>query len=106
MYIPKLNYSQNNCNILRHQFDFEYTNKNYRYNKNIHKLNNNLYYLWKNYKLKKYINYLQQYIYSNPRLPYMKYYIENQIDDENKKLVKFKIGYINSKNQLIWYGLK
>jgi hypothetical protein len=64
---------------------------------------NFIYKCFKYKQLKQYINYLVQHIYSNPRLPYMKYYIEHNLYDENNG--KFKIGYINSKDQLIWYKL-
>ncbi|MEK6892355.1 MAG: hypothetical protein AABX25_04165, partial [Nanoarchaeota archaeon] len=72
------------------------------------RLYSNIYYLWKSYKLKQYALYLQIYIYSNPRLPYMQYYIENELYDEEKGKAylnqnKLKIGYINSKDELIWY---
>lgn len=52
-------------------------------------------------ELNKYINYLEINYYSNPQLPYMKYYIENKLYDEDKK--EFRIGYINSKEMLVWY---
>ena len=65
---------------------------------------NNIYYLWKKHKLNKYINYLEINYYSNPELPYMKYYINNELYNEYKN-GKIKIGFINSKNELIWYKL-
>jgi len=37
----------------------------------------------------------------------MKYYIENELYDEDKtKLNKLNIGFINKKNKLIWFSLK
>ena len=68
------------------------------------KICNFMYKCFKHKQLKKYINYIQTIIYSNPRLPYMKYYIEHNLyDAENNG--KIKIGYINSKEELIFYHL-
>ena len=36
-------------------------------------------------------------------MPYMKYYISNELYDKDES--KLKIGYINSKKELIWYRL-
>jgi hypothetical protein len=73
-------------------------------NKKMERMYNNIYYLWKRYKLNKYIKYLEINYYSNPQLPYMKYYIENELYNEDNK--EFKIGYINNKEELIWYKMK
>ncbi len=73
----------------------------YLTSKKMDALYNNIYKLWKSYKLNKYIKYLEREVYCNPRLPYMQYYIENKLYDENED--KLKIGYVNSKNQLIFY---
>ena len=75
----------------------------YKTSKKMDKLYNNIYYLWKYYKLNQYVNYLLQHVYSNPRLPYMKYYIEHNLYDTNNG--RLKIGYINSKEELIFYHL-
>lgn len=102
-YVPRLKNDYDIFNNTVRESKFKYKNENYLYNKNINKLNINLYYLWKKYRFNKYINHLQQYIYSNPRLPYMKFYIQNNIDEEDKKKTKTRIGYINSNNKLIWF---
>ncbi|MEK6892356.1 MAG: hypothetical protein AABX25_04170 [Nanoarchaeota archaeon] len=104
MYIPIKKDLTYNDNLLKLPFkDCKYLTS-----KKMDRLYNNIYYLWKSYKLKKYINYLQIHIYSNPRLSYMQYYIENELYDEEEgeastNQSKLKIGYINNKNELIWY---
>lgn len=104
-YVPKLKNDYDAFNNIIRESKFIYKNENYLYNENVNKLNINLYNLWKKYKVNRYINYLQQFIYSNPRMPYMKYYIQNNIDEEDKKNVKTRIGYINSNNKLIWFKI-
>ena len=74
----------------------------YKISKKMERMYNNIFYLWKRHQLNKYINYLEI-LYSNPRLPYMQYYIENNLYDEN--VCDFKVGILNSKNELIWYKL-
>ncbi len=63
-----------------------------------------MFYIWKRYKFNKYINHLII-DYCNHTLPYMKYYIENELFDENKNK-ETKIGYMNKNDKLIWYKLK
>ena len=106
IYIPKCDDLSYNRNLLK----LPYEDCKYLTSKKMNRLYNNIYYLWKSYKLKQYINYLQIHVYSNPRLPYMKYYIENELYDEGEgessdspTQNKLKIGYINSKHELIWY---
>jgi hypothetical protein len=76
----------------------------YFVSKRMQKLYNNIYYLWKRHQLKKYILHLQKKYYSNPELPYMKYYIENELYNENTK--NFRMGYINDEEELVWYKIK
>jgi len=105
MYIPNVKYTK----IAFDNDQLIYSNDKYHYHEKLHKLITNIYNLWKRYKLYKYINYLQQYIYSNPRLPYIQYYIENNIDElqiSNTPKKITNIGYINSKNKLIWYTIQ
>ncbi|MEK6892358.1 MAG: hypothetical protein AABX25_04180, partial [Nanoarchaeota archaeon] len=78
IYIPNIKKIIYNENL----FKLSYEGCKYLISKKIDNLYNNIYYLWKSYKLKKYAFYLEMYIYSNPRLPYMKYYIENELYDE------------------------
>jgi hypothetical protein len=78
--------------------------KSYSATELVIKLYNNIASLWKQYKLKKYVLYLNQYMYSNPSLPYMKYYIENGIYYEQTE--QTRVGFINSKNKLIWLTFK
>ena len=104
MYIPKINISQYDRKLLKLPFE----GCKYLTSKKMDKLYNNIYYLWKSYKLKKYALYLEIHIYSNPRLPYMQYFIENELYDEGEveasiNQSKLKIGYINNKDELIWY---
>ena len=80
----------------------------YKISKKMLKLYNNIFKLWKYYKLNKYIKHLDI-IYGNPELPYMKYYINNELynmDKVEEKEYPLRIGYMNSKNELIWYKLK
>ena len=107
MYIASIGYIRYNGDLLKLPFkDCKYLTS-----KKMDKLYNNIYYLWKSYKLKKYALYLEKEYYSNPRLPYMKYYIENELYDGEGEGESFdsttqsnlKIGYINSKQELIWY---
>ena len=72
----------------------------YKTSHKMNKLYNNIYKLWKYYKLKQYILYLTREYYSNPNYPYILYYVENMDLVKNKEN---KIGFINSKNKLIWY---
>ena len=102
MYIPKCKYNKYDRKLLK----LSYKGCKYLTSKKMDKLYNNIYYLWKSYKFKKYALYLQIHIYSNPRLPYMKYYIENELYNEGEashEENKLKIGYMNSKHELIWY---
>jgi hypothetical protein len=86
---------------------YKKVSKLYSANYNVIKLYNNLASLWKQYKLRKYTNYLQINIYSNPSLPYMKYYIENSIYNEvDNQPEQTHVGIINSKNKLIWLTFK
>ena len=103
MYVPLLknndNLLENNDNLLKQPFE----NCKYKTSKKMDKLYNNIFYLYKLYKLKQYVNYLESTIYSNPRLPYMKYYIEHKLYDTNNG--RLKIGYLNSKEELSFYHL-
>ena len=111
-FIPNISKLKNiyciNCpNLMYHPISIITTNltlpfKTCKYKTSIkmNKLYNNIYKLWKNYKLKKYIFYLIKEYYANPKYPYILYYIENMDLVKNKEN---KIGFINSKNKLIWY---
>ena len=98
-YIPNIYYSTYTEELLK----LPYIGSKYLVNNNSLRLYNNIYSLWKHYKLKKYILYLEKEYYSNPQMPYMKYYISNELYDKDES--KLKIGYINSKKELIWYRL-
>ena len=74
----------------------------YLISKKMERMYNNVFYLWKYYKFNRYIKHLEI-IYSNPRLAYMQYYIENNLYDEN--VSDFKVGVINCNNELIWLKL-
>lgn len=102
-YEPKLKNNYDCIYNINRKHKFTHSNENYLYDTSVNMLKINLYKLWKKYKFNRYINYLQQYIYSNPRMPYMKYYIQNNIDEEDKQNIKTRIGYINSNNVLIWF---
>ena len=67
-------------------------------------LYNNVFNLWKKYKLNKYILYLIKEYYFNPRYPYINHFIENNLYQDN--IGNLKIGYINNKSKLIWFRLK
>ena len=102
-YIPKCDHLSYNLFL-----NLPFKNCKYLISKKTDRLYNNIYNLWKSYKLKKYALYLEKEYYSNPRLPYMKYYIENELYDEGESSDsttqnKLKIGYMNSKHELIWY---
>lgn len=103
MYIPIVEYNEYDENLLIKPFP----NCKYLISIKMQKLYNNIYYMWKKYRLVKFINYLQIEYYSNPRLPYMKHYIKNNLYDNNTDATtKLKIGYINKKNKLKLYTLK
>mgnify|MGYP001565896066 CR=1 FL=1 len=107
MYIPNIQYNLvYDPDLLKSP----YVNCNYLTSKKMDKLYKNICYLWKSYKLRKYALYLEKEYYSNPRMPYMQYYISNELynEDEGESSNstndnKLRIGYINSKNELIWY---
>ncbi len=71
----------------------------YRY----HKIANNIFSLWKYFKLMRYVGHLNQFVYSDPRQPYMQYFIKNQLYDNNNE--SFKIGYITGDGKLVWLKL-
>lgn len=127
MYIPIVNYNNYDIDLLTKPSD----ECEFLINLKMKKLRINMFKLWNKYKLYKFICHLQIKYYSNPKLPYMKHYIENQLyDDDNYYNIitnnvnnnvnnninnysktnnisgTLKIGYINKKNNLIWYGLK
>ena len=121
MYIPIIECSDYDNILLTKPF----RKCNYLISERMQRMYDNIYNLWIRYKFYKYVNHLQIKYYSNPKLPYMKYYIENKLYDEdilnNKNnqenlnkdnkddLInqnRLKIGYINKKNNLIWYNLK
>mgnify|MGYP001595894701 CR=1 FL=1 len=107
MYIPNIQYNLvYNPDLLKSP----YNNCKYLTSKKMDKLYKNICYLWKSYKLRKYALYLEKEYYSNPRMPYMQYYISNELYNEGEGESsnstndnKLRIGYINSKNELIWY---
>ena len=98
--IPNIEYLECNNNLNK-----PFENCKYLTSKKMDKLYNNIFYLWKCYKLKQYALYLEKEIYSNPRLPYMQYYIENNLYEE-KNNGGLKIGYITNKKNLIFYKIK
>jgi hypothetical protein len=112
MYIPIVNYNNYDIDLLIKPSD----ECEYLISQKMKKLRTNMFKLWNKYKLYKFICHLQIKYYSNPKLPYMKHYIENQLYDDNDYDNKYynnnnvtstlKIGYINKKNNLIWYILK
>lgn len=103
MYIPIVEYNDYNEVPLIKPFP----KCKYLISNKMQKLYNNIYYMWKKYRFIKFINYLQINYYSNPRLPYMKHYIKNNLYDENaNNTSKLRIGYINKKNKLKLYALK
>jgi hypothetical protein len=99
MYIPKTYKMFYDKQI----FKLPFIDSKFLVNVRIKRMYNNIFLLWKMYKFKKYVDYLEINLYSNPQLPYMKHYIENELFEEDKK--EFKVGYINDSNKLIWYKL-
>lgn len=105
---PSLMYIPNIINIRcdRDLFKCPFEKSKYLTNKKMNKLYNNIFKLWKLYKLRSYALYLEREIYSNPRLPYMKYYINNVVYNNSlDNISKFRIGFINKENKLIWYTI-
>jgi len=120
MYIPIIEDNDDYDNILLFKpFNIKNNGDECKYliSKSMQRLYNNIYNLWKKYKLYKFISHLEVKYYSNPTLPYMKHYIENELYDDNNNEYNnnilsnmpqstLKIGFINKKNNLIWYNLK
>jgi hypothetical protein len=103
-YYLKIGKSYNNLKFTRSNKKLGYNCKLFVISSNVVKLYDNIANIIIKYKLRKYINHINQYIYSNPSLPYMKYYIENSIYE--KQTAQTRVGFINSKNKLIWLDFK
>jgi hypothetical protein len=109
---PQLMYIPNIIDIIYDNdlLNIPFEESKYLTNKKINIFYNTTFKLWKlyklKYKLKSYALYLEREIYSNPRLPYMEYYINNEFYDKPlDNTENLKIGYINKENKLIWYSV-